>query len=139
MFSIYDEQLKVNTVMTHQVCREKSLYYRPNTDHFSSKYRPNTDPNISSPLNVLENVYNLIQEWWHKIVLVCIFGKYGENRSSLGLYFEEKWSVFGLYYRLFSLQTFCVITGNNIWINPWRVNQNSTIMLSTYIFIVEKS
>ena len=31
-------------VMTQQVCREKSLYYRPNTDHFFLKYRPNTDP-----------------------------------------------------------------------------------------------
>ena len=44
-------------LMAQQVCREKCLYYRPNTDHFSSKYRPNTDPNISSPLNVLINVY----------------------------------------------------------------------------------
>ncbi len=29
--------------MTQQVCREKSLYYRPNTDHFFQKYRPNTN------------------------------------------------------------------------------------------------
>ena len=30
-------------VMTTLVCSIKSLYYRPNTDHFFSKNRPNTD------------------------------------------------------------------------------------------------
>ena len=30
-----------------------------------------------------------------KVMLVYIFGKYGENQSVFGLYFEEKWSVFG--------------------------------------------
>ena len=42
-----------------------------------------------------------------KIMLVCLFGKNGENRSAFGLYFEEKSYVFGLYYRLYSS---CVIT-----------------------------
>ena len=36
-----------------------------------------------------------------KILLVCIFEKYGYNWSVFGLDFEEKCSVFGLYYRLF--------------------------------------
>ena len=35
--------LVCNTVMTTLVCSIKSLYYRPNTDHFFSKNRPNTD------------------------------------------------------------------------------------------------
>ena len=32
-----------NSIMTQQVCREKSLYYIPNTDHFFSKYRQKSD------------------------------------------------------------------------------------------------
>ena len=54
-----------------------------------------------------------------KIMFVCIFWKYGKNWSVFSLYLGKKLSEFGLWYRLFPLQTCCVITGNIKWMTGY--------------------
>ena len=42
-------------VLSPLVCKLKSLYYRPNTDHFSQKYIPNTDQFLQAFPEILTN------------------------------------------------------------------------------------
>ena len=42
-------------VLSLLVCKLKSLYYRPNTDHFSQKYIPNTDQFLQAFPEILTN------------------------------------------------------------------------------------
>ena len=42
-------------VLSPLVCKLKSLYYRPNTDHFSQKYIPNTDQLLQAFPEILTN------------------------------------------------------------------------------------
>ena len=80
-------------VMTPHVCREKSLYYRPNTDHFPSKYRPNTNrfssyfPKIQTNIIFLDQILKIVQSRGRD-VLKSLFQSV-ENRPQRSYIFHE--------------------------------------------------